>query len=298
MLLMKARALPSLLRRSFSDWNDDNAPRLGASLAFYAILSLSPLTILVLAILSLVFGRSDAQSHLLDQVQALAGPVGRDAVQSMLLGGHKKSAGILATIIGVLTLLFGASGVFGELRAALNTIWEAPPGPGNGMWGLVRERIFSFAMVIGVGFVLLATLLASTALSAAAKFFSAYVPVFALSCVNFVFSFLGIALLFGLILKYVPETRVQWSDVRLGAAVTALLFTIGKSLLGLYLGEASPGSAYGAAGSLVAMVIWVYYSAQIFFFGAEFTHVYSLAKHGELGVPEKDRPESPPKAEK
>lgn len=275
-----------LLRRSFKDWNEHNAPRLGAALAFYTILSISPLLILVVAIVSLVFDRSNAQAHLLDQVQSLVGTEGRTAVQSMLVSGQKASAGIFATLIGLCTLLFGASGVFGELRAALNSIWDVKPKASAGVWGLLRERVFSFGMVFSVGFVLLVSLVASAGLAAASKFFSGLLPIpsFVLGIVNFFVSFLGIAVLFGLILKYVPETKVEWREVRMGAVVTALLFTIGKSLLGLYLGKTSPGSAYGAAGSLVVMVIWIYYSAQIFFFGAEFTHVYTLSRRNGSSV--------------
>ncbi len=276
--------LLQLLKDSFTAWNKDNAPRLGAALAFYTILSISPLVILVVAIVSFVFERSSAQAHLLDQVQALVGSEGRTAVQSMLASGQKASSGVIATLIGLATLLFGASGVFGELRSALNTIWRTQPKERSGIWGMLRERVFSFGMVFSVGFVLLVSLLASAGLAAMTKFFSALVPLPAilLASLNFAVSFLGIALLFALILKYVPETEVQWSDVRIGATVTAFLFTIGKSLLGLYLGKASPGSAYGAAGSLVVMVIWIYYSAQIFFFGAEFTHIYALSRRGSI----------------
>ena len=287
---MTLKGTLSLLKTSFADWNDDNAPRLGAALAFYTILSISPLVILVVAIVSLVFDRSSAQGHLLSQVQSLVGPEGRNAVETMLVSGQKASSGIIATIFGVLTLIFGASGVFGELRSALNTIWDAKPQNTSGIWGMLRERFFSFGMVMSVGFVLLVSLLASAGLAAMTKFFSGLLPIpgFVLGTFNFLVSFAGIAVLFAFILKYVPETKVEWSDVRIGAIATALLFTIGKSLLGLYLGKASPGSAYGAAGSLVVMVIWVYYSAQIFFFGAEFTHVHALAKRQPLtaSIPE------------
>ncbi len=281
---MNSTTLIALLRRSFADWNEDDAPRLGAALAFYTILSISPLVILVVAIVSIIFDRSSAQGHLLDQVQSLMGPEGRDAIKSMLASGQKVTSGIFSTLVGLVTLLLGASGVFGELRFALNTIWEAEPKASTGIWGMLRERVFSIGMVFSVGFVLLVSLLASTGLAVMTKFFNGLLPVppFVLNTVNFLVSVFGIAVLFALILKYVPETKVDWADVRVGAITTAVLFTIGKSLLGLYLGKASPGSAYGAAGSLVVMVIWVYYSAQIFFLGAEFTHVYALARRGEL----------------
>ena len=279
-------SLSSLLGRTFTAWNNHNAPRLGAALAFYTILSVSPLVVLVVAIVSLVFSKSSAQAHLLDQIQALVGHDGRDAVQTML-ASRKASSGVFATIAGLLTLLFGASGVFAELRAALNNIWEVKEPEGSGVWNLVRERSFALGMVLSVGFVLLVSLMASVGIGAAMKFFSGLLPIpgSVLVAINFLVSFAGISLLFALILKYVPETKVEWADVRIGAVATALLFTIGKTLLGEYLGKASPGSSYGAAGSLVVLVIWVYYSAQIFFFGAEFTHVWSEARRGVPAAP-------------
>ena len=271
-----------LLKQSFEQWSQDNGQRLGAALAFYTILSISPLVILVVAIVSLVFSRAHAQSLLLAQIHALMGSSAKEAVQAMLVSGQKHAHGILSAFLGLLTLVFGASGVFGELRSALNTIWKVKPTRQAEWQVLVRERLFSFGMVVSVGFILMVSLLASTALAAVTKFFSGILPVpfFVLETLNFIVSFAGITVLFALILKYVPETKVDWRDVRVGAIATSLLFTLGKLLLALYLGRTSPGSAYGAAGSLVAMVIWVYYSAQIFFFGAELTHVYALSRNG------------------
>lgn len=279
---MNYKRLGSQLRQSFHDWNDDNAPRLGAALAFYTILSISPLVILAVALISLIFDKSRAQTHVLSEVQALMGTGGKDAIASMLQSGRKLSSGLFSTMLGLATLAFGATTVFGELRSALNLIWEVNPAQSSGIKGMLREKVFSLGMVVSVGFILMVSLLASAALAVVTKFFSGLVPFppFLLSAVNFVVSFCGIAFLFALILKYVPEARVDWKDVRIGAIATALLFTIGKTLLGLYLGKASPGSAYGAAGSLVVLVIWVYYSAQIFFFGAEFTHVVAVSRHG------------------
>jgi len=201
--MMKFDPLLPMLRRSFSDWNEDNAPRLGAALAFYTILSISPLVILVVAIASLVFDRSSAQALLLSQVQSLVGPEGKDAVESMLASGQKASSGIFATVIGAITLIFGASGIFGELRSALNTIWEAQPKTNSGMWGMVRERFFSFGMVMSVGFVLLVSLLASAGLAAMTKFFSGLLPIppFVLGTFNFLVSFVGIAVLFAFIFE-------------------------------------------------------------------------------------------------
>jgi membrane protein len=285
---MNAKVLLTHLRQSFNDWNDDNAPRLGAALAFYTILSISPLVILAIATVSLIFDRSRAQSHLLAEVQGMVGSAGRDAVQAMLQNGRKASSGTLSTIVGIITLAFGATGVFGELRSALNQIWDANPKNSSGLLGLVRERFFSLGMVFSVGFILLVSLLVSAALAAITKFFSGLIPLpgFFLHALSFVISLCAISILFGLILKYVPETRVEWRDVRVGAVATALMFTIGKTLLGFYLGKATPGSAYGAAGSLVAMVIWVYYSAQIFYFGAEFTHVIAESRREPLEPPD------------
>ena len=277
--MMKSKAV-RLLIQSFEQWNQDNGPRLGAALAFYTILSISPLVILVIGIVSLVFSRSHAQSLLLAQVHSLMGASGSDAVQVMLSSSQKRGSGIFSAALGLVTLVFGASGVFGELRSALNTIWKVEPMEHSGVMALVRARLFSFGMVISVGFILLVSLLASTALAVMTKFFSGFLPFsgVVLELLNFLVSFTGITILFALILKYVPETKVEWRDVRVGAICTALLFTLGKLLLALYLGRTSPGSAYGAAGSLVATVIWVYYSAQIFFFGAELTHVFALSR--------------------
>jgi membrane protein len=236
------------------------------------------------AIVSLVFDHASAQTQTLFQLRALVGPAGADVIQSMLESSTKATGGVTATIIGLVILGFGASGVFGELRSALNLIWEVQPKGGSGMWNLVRERIFSFGMVISIGFVLLVSLIASAGPDVMMKFFRRLLPIpsLVLAGLDILVSITAIAILFGLILKYIPETDVQWNDVRVGAVVTALLFTVGKLLLGLYLGEASPGSVYGAAGSLVVMVIWVFYSAQIFYFGAEFTHVYALSRRAAI----------------
>jgi membrane protein len=270
----------SLLAQSFSNWNENNAPRLGAALAFYTILSISPLVIFVIGIVSLVFNRTSAENLLLAQVHSLVGESGREAVQGLLASGQRHADGIFSSVLGLITLVFGASGVFTELRSALNTIWKVPPAPGSGLWVMVRERLFSFGMVLSVGFILLVSLLASAGLAAMTKFFSGLLPIGDVfwQLLNFIVSLAGIAVLFGLILKYVPETQIAWRDVRVGALLTALLFNLGKLLLAFYLGKTSPGSSYGAAGSLVVVVIWVYYSAQIFFFGAELTHVYALSQ--------------------
>jgi len=281
---MNTKGLTSLFRRSFDDWNKHNAPRMGAALAFYTLASISPLVILVLGIASLVFNKNAAEAHLLEEVQRLVGPQAKESIRTILMHSHHTSSGVLSTIVGVVVLFLGASGVFQELRQGLNNIWESEAKVGSGIFGMLRERVLSFGMVLSLGFVLIVSLLVSAALAAVGTYFSGLLPVppFVLEMVNFVVSFVGIAFLFACILKYVPAAPVAWRDVRVGAIVTALLFVLGKWVLGIYLGKSSPGSTFGAAGSLVVLVSWVYYSAQIFYFGAEFTHVHSLANRGEL----------------
>lgn len=281
---MNMKPLISLFSHSFDDWNKHNDTRMGAALAFYTIGSISPLVILILAIASLVFNKNAAEAHLLAEVQKLVGTQGRESVETILEHGHRTFSGVFSTIMGVIVLFLGASGVFQELRQGLNSIWESEAKVSSGVWGMLRERVLSFGLVLSLGFVLLVSLLVSAALAAVSKYFSGLLPIPAmvLELFNFLVSFAGIAVLFACILKYVPAAPVAWRDVRVGAVATALLFTLGKWALGLYLGSASPGSPYGAAGSLVVLVVWVYYSAQIFYFGAEFTHVHSLANRGKL----------------
>jgi membrane protein len=274
---MSTKDLLSILKTTVAAWNKHEAPRLGAALAFYTILSLSPLVIIVVALAGVIFNRSTAQAHILSQVQGMIGVEGGKAMESMLANAQKPAAGILGTIVGLLSLLFGASGVFTELRSALNLIWEVNPENTSGVVALLRERFFSFGMVLSIGFLLLVSLVVSTILAAVGKFFGGLLPIPSpvLAVLNFLLSYIGVAVLFGLIFRFVPEAKVRWVNVWLGALATALFFTIGKTLIGLYLGKSSLGSAYGAAGSVIVVIVWVYYSAQIFFFGAEFTHAYS-----------------------
>ena len=236
---------------------------------------MAPLIVLAVAIAALMFGHSDAQTQLLTQVELLIGSRGAEAVRDMLEHAQKPGSGIVATITSIVTLLIGASGVFNELRAALNDIWDVPADADAGIWELVRDHVLSFGMVIGVGFLLLVSLIVSATLAALGKFFGDYLPLpeSALSVINFFVSFVGIALLFGLIFRFVPARRIPARELRTGAVITALLFTIGKSLIGLYLGKAAVGSAYGAAGSFVIITVWIYYSSMIFLFGAKLTQV-------------------------
>ena len=278
---MKLRLGWILLRNSFIEWLEDKAPRLGAALAYYTAFSLSPLLVIVIAIAGLVFGKEAAEGQIIAQMQGLVGQDGAQAIAGMVQNARKPSSGIIATVVGLATLLIGATGVFGELRDALNTIWEVQPRPGRGLTGLIKGRFLSFTMVVGVGFLLLVSLSVSAGLAAMGRFLGSMLPglVILSQIINFVVSFSVIGMLFALIYRYLPDLKIPWHDVWIGAALTAGLFEIGKFLIGFYLGNSSISSAYGAASSLAIILVWIYYSAQIFLLGAEFTHVY--AKHRE-----------------
>jgi membrane protein len=272
--------IASLIKETFSEWNNDNAQRLGASLAFFTLLSLAPLVVVIVAVGAAVFGREAAEGQFAWEIRDLVGPVGAQAIQELIRSAHKPGAGAIATILSVLTLAFGASSVAVELHDALNTIWHVPPKTGRfvtRIMGFVKKRFFSFMLVLGGGFILIVSLIWSAWVAAMGQFFGSVlrVPGFVLHVATFLVSFIAITLVFAAIYKVVPDVPLQWSDVIVGASFTALVFTIGKQLLALYLGKVSLGSAYGAAGSLVTVLVWVYYSAQLFFLGAEFTKVYA-----------------------
>lgn len=271
----------ALLKETFQEWRDDGAARLAAALAYYTTFSLAPLLVLIIAIAGLVGGHEAAQSQVMIQVEDLLGAEGREFVQGMLETASQPATGFVATILGIVTLLFGALGVFGELQNSLNTIWEVKPKPAKGFLdGIKRfvvKRLLSFTMVLGIGFLLLASLVVSAALSALGEYIGTRWPLadFWLQLINFIISFAVITLLFAMIFKFLPEIKIAWKDVWLGAAVTSILFNLGKFLIGFYLGRSEVGNTFGAAGSLAILLIWIYYSAQILFFGAEFTQVYA-----------------------
>lgn len=283
----------SLLKETFREWREDGAARLAAALAYYMIFSLAPLLVLIIAIAGLVGGREAAQTQTMAQVEDLLGSDGREFVQGMIESASKPSTGLLAALVGAVTLLFGALGVFGELQNSLNTIWEVKPKPAKGFLdGIKRfvvDRLLSFTMVLGIGFLLLSSLVISAALSALGEYIGARWPLadIWLELINFVISFVVITLLFGMIFKFLPEVNIAWKDVWLGAAFTSVLFTLGKFLIGLYLGRSEVGNTFGAAGSLAILLIWIYYSAQILFLGAEFTQVYSN-RYGSKIEPDED----------
>jgi len=276
---MRLREVWSILREAGSGWMNDNATRLSAALAFYTILSVAPLLVIVTAIAGWVFGSEAAATMLQDQMRGLVGQAGADVAKAAVEHAHRPGSGILATVIGVATLLFGASGVFTELQGSLNLVWHVKPKPGRGIWGTIRDRFLSFGMVLAVGFLLLVTLVITTAITAIGTYMGGLVtgvPTL-LHVANIVVSFVVVTVLFALIFKYLPDAEVAWRDVWFGAAVTSALFTLGKYLIGLYLAKAAPGSAFGAAGSIVTFVVWVYYSGLIVIFGAELTRV--TARH-------------------
>jgi membrane protein len=264
------------MKGAFVSWSEDKAPRLGAALAYYAAFSIAPLLVIAIAVAGLVFGEEAAQGQIVSQVRGLIGDEGAAALQSMIeKAGRRPDAGIAATLIGIGTLLFGASGVFGELQDSLNTIWGVKPRPGRGLFGLLKDRFLSFAMVFGIAFLLLVSLVISAALAALGKVGGAFIAEGPLHVLNFVISFAVITGMFAAVFKFLPDIQIEWQDVWLGAALTSLLFSVGKLAIGLYLGKTSVASAFGAAGSLVIVLVWVYYSAQILFLGAEFTKTYA-----------------------
>jgi membrane protein len=275
------KELVELLKETFNEWIDVKAPRLGASLAFYTLLSLAPLLIVTVAIAALVYGQEAARGQLVWQIQGLVGPDGARAIQGLIQGAYKPGTGVVASLLSVLTLAFGATSVVVDLRDSLNTIWRVPTNTRcagfAGISRLVKERCYSFAMILGAGFLLLISLALTAWIAAMGRFFGSFLPTSeaVLHAAAFLFSFVAITFLFAALYKFLPDVRLEWSDVVIGASVTSLLFTLGKELIGLYLGKASFGSTYGAAGSLVIMIVWVYYSAQLFFLGAEFTNVYT-----------------------
>ena len=280
------RVVWSLLGQTTVEWYDDRAPRLGAALAFYTLFALAPGLIVIIALAGLLLGEETAQSQIINELEDLIGFAGAQAIQAAVESARSAGGSLVATSLGALTLVFGLWGVFGELQDALNTIWGVRARPGRGVIGVIKERFWSFTMVVGIGFLLLVSLAASAWLAAVGKFFSRLspLPVAVMETANALLSFVIIGLMFALIYKLLPDVRMGWRSVWVGAAVTALLFTIGKSLIGLYLGRSTVASVYGAAGALIVILLWIYYSAQVVFFGAEFTKVYSR-RFGAVVVP-------------
>src|ERR671915_552269 len=279
---MRIKRLWRVTIRATLDWWGDNCLRLAASLAYYTALSLAPLLLLIVGLTGMVLGREQVATQLAAQLEGLMGPAGRELVGSILTTTSPQG-GAWATVVGLVTLLIGATAVFGELQATMNLIWEVRPAPTGGVWAgiwaLLKERLFSLTLVFALAFLLLVSLVISAALAGAAALLWGPAQSFLSRLLELAVSLAVLTLGFALLFKYVPDAEVRWRDVWLGGVVTAVLFTLGKTAIGYYLGQASVGSAYGAAGSMVVLLVWVYYSALIVFFGAEFTQAWAT-RHG------------------
>ena len=258
-----------------ADWVEDRAPRLGAALAYYTMFSLAPLLVISIRVAGLIFGEEAARGQVAHQIQSLVGQEGAQAIEQMLAAAGAPSSGITGTVTSLFLLLFGAVAVFGELQDALNTIWDVPPKPNYSWMDLLRDRLLTFAMILAVAFLLLVVLIVSTVLSVVMTWIQNWQTVWLAHLIDFGVSFAALTGLFAMSYKVLPDTQIAWRDVWLGAAVTALLFLCGKFLLALYLGRGTISSAYGAAGSFVVLLVWLYYSAQVFLFGAELTHQFA-----------------------
>lgn len=272
----------SFLKAIIDKWTDDKAPKLGAAVSFYTIFSLSPILLITIAVVGFIFGKEAARGEIVEQIGGLVGNEGAQIVQTAIQNAGDTTSGIIATIISVIILIVASTGVFIELQDSLNIIWKIKPKPSRGFFrSLIMDRLISFAMVLGMGFVMLVSLVISALLSALNKFIGSYfsIPIDLLEFLNILFSFVVIFLLFSMIFKFLPDIILAWRDVWAGALVTSLLFVLGKYLIGIYLGSSSYTSTYGAAGSLVIFLMWIYYSAQILFLGAEFTYIYAV-KYG------------------
>jgi membrane protein len=268
----------SVLKETLYEWWDDGATRLAAALSYYTAFAIAPLLVLVLAVTGALFGEEAVRGQLEREISGLVGPQAASLIEGMVAkAGNEDSAG-WASVLGVLALLIGATGVFAELQNALNTVWDVEPKPGRGLAGFLQTRVLSFAMVLGIGFLLLVSLVLSAALAFLTSSIGRYLfdgEAALASVFSFLGSFLTVTLLFAMIYKVLPDVRIDWRDVWVGAAATSFLFSVGKWLIGLYLGKSAIASTYGAAAALAILLVWVYYSAQIVLLGAEFTQVYA-----------------------
>ena len=276
MTLIPLRRYPGvaarLARDTWTEWNNHQAARLGAALAFYAILSIGPLLLIVISVAGLAFGGGQARGYLLAQMRHLVGGDGARAIGDILANSSNTGKSLMATLVGLVTLLISASGFFGQLQAAMNVVWNVPREQSN-LMGFVNKRLLSFGMILGICLLLLFSLVISAGIAAVTAMFGA-LPSLALDTGNAVLSFAVTTVLFAVIFKILPDVDIRWREVWVGAAFTALLFSLGKYLIGLYLGRSALSSTYGAAGSLIVLLVWIYYSSQVFLFGAEFTQVW------------------------
>ncbi|MEO7494539.1 MAG: YihY/virulence factor BrkB family protein [Massilia sp.] len=280
-----------VLRCAFSEWIDHRAASKGAALAFYTLFSMAPILVLVIAVAGFFYGAEAAQGQLIGQLKGLMGSQGAEAIQLVLAGARNQDSGLKATIIATVLLLFGATTVFAELKDSLDEIWDVPKPKESSWWDVVRTRLLSFGLILVLGFLLLVSLAVSAALAVLENYVSGMWKdaTVLLSWVAWLISFLVIAVLFGVIYKLLPRIRLSWRDVTIGALGTAAMFTLGKFLIGLYIGNSGVANSFGAAGSTIAMLLWVYYSAQIFFLGAEFARQYAI----QLGSLRNKDPKAP-----
>lgn len=273
---MRAKTFFRIIKETFTEWMNDNTFTLGASLAYYTVFSMAPLLIIAVAIASFVFGEEAAQRQMSAELHRTLGPRVADAVNEIMKNVHKEDGGTFATIVSVIVLFVGATSVFGQLQSSLNNVWKVQQKKDVGIWGLIKARFWSLTVVLGIGFLLLVSLVASAVLSAIDEYTTSLPGgTYLWQIINFIISFGLVTILFAMIYKLLPDVNIEWKDVWVGAAVTSLLFGLGKYLIGLYLAQGSVTNAYGAAGSMVVILLWVYYSSQILLFGAEFTQVWA-----------------------
>jgi membrane protein len=290
--------LATLTRHAASAWIDDYAPSMGAAIAYYTIFSLAPLLVIVIAVAGLAFGADAARGEIVDQLRGLIGDEGAVAVQGLLKSASHPTTSLIASVVSVATLAFGATTIFSELQSDLDRIWRAPAAQQKtGVWTLVRSRLLTFGLILAVGFLLLVSLVVSAGLSALGRWWGPYFGAWdtVLQVVNFVVGFAIVTALFALIYKILPRVHVAWRDVWVGAAVTSVLFNLGKLAIGLYLGKSALTSGFGAAGSIVMLLAWVYYSSQIFLFGAEFTWVFAHRHGSRAGAAQPIAPPAVPR---
>lgn len=275
--MMNFKLYWDVLKQIIDEWSDDKAPKLGAALSYYTVFSLAPLLIISIAVAGFIFGQDAAQGSIVREIESLVGREGAVLIQTAIKNSANTESGIIATVISAVTLAVAATAAFIELQDSLNTIWKVKSKPGQAIKEFLRTRLISFTLVVAIGFLLLVSLVISAALTALNQFMGSFfsIPLFILQIINIVISLGVIFVLFSMIYKMLPDVKLSWKDVRIGALVTTILFVIGKYLIGLYLGSSTISSTYGAAGSLAILLVWVYYSAQILFLGAEFTYVYA-----------------------
>ena len=304
---MKQKSLWNFLKDIAMQWLEDGPFQLAAALSYYTLFSLAPILIIAIAVAGLFFGREAATNQIVHTLQSLVGQESAKAIQGMIQNASSKpKTGIISTVLGIGVLIFGAGGVVGQLQSSLNRIWGVTSKPGRGIWSFMWERFVSLAMVLGVGFLLLVSLVITTILTHLTLYIGSLIGGAAIIAylLDIVVSFGFVTILFAMIYKFLPDVRIQWKDVWIGAALTSFLFTVGKFLIGLYLGTSGVTSSFGAAGSLITVLLWVYYSALIFFLGAEFTQIYA-SRYGSgvvpaenavpiASIPESERRESPP----